>query len=122
MALLQNLRIRGDLSRRQRKRILTAGHKIDPLQVRRWNALVEHHPRASVSHRRDWLEAHANEHREWRIYADFAQVLIAAARDLYRDEPFGVELSETVYAWTPRPSICACRFSRGENSAAARAR
>ena len=42
--------------------------------------------------------AHANEHRDWRIYADFAQVLIAAARDLYRDESFGVELSETVYA------------------------
>ncbi len=42
--------------------------------------------------------AYANEHRDWRIYADFAQVLIAAARDLYRDEPFGVELSETVYA------------------------
>ena len=42
--------------------------------------------------------AHANDHRDWRIYADFAQVLIAAARDLYRDEPFGVELSETVYA------------------------
>jgi transposase len=42
--------------------------------------------------------AHANEHRDWRIYADFAQILIAAARDLYRDEPFGVELSETVYA------------------------
>src|SRR6267378_1804448 len=42
--------------------------------------------------------AHANEHRDWRIYADFAHVLIAAARDLYRDEPFGVELSETVYA------------------------
>jgi len=35
--------------------------------------------------------AHANEHRDWRIYADFAHVLIAAARDLYRDEPFGVE-------------------------------
>ena len=42
--------------------------------------------------------AHANEHRDWRIYADFAQVLIAAARDLYGDEPFGVRLSETVYA------------------------
>jgi hypothetical protein len=42
--------------------------------------------------------AHANEHRDWRIYADFAQVLIATARDLYRHEPFGVELSETVYA------------------------
>jgi hypothetical protein len=42
--------------------------------------------------------AHANEHRDWRIYADFAQILIARARDLYRNEPFGVELSETVYA------------------------
>jgi Domain of unknown function (DUF4372)/Transposase DDE domain len=42
--------------------------------------------------------AHANEHRDWRIYADFAQILIATARDLYRDEPFGVELSQTVYA------------------------
>src|SRR2546421_8296252 len=42
--------------------------------------------------------AHANEHRDWRIYADFAQVLIAAARDIYRGESFGVELSQTVYA------------------------
>src|SRR5437773_8801968 len=42
--------------------------------------------------------AHANSVRDWRIYADFAQILIAAARDLYRHEPFGVELSETVYA------------------------
>ena len=41
---------------------------------------------------------YANEHRDWRIYAAFAQVLIGTARDLYRDEPFGVELSETVYA------------------------
>jgi len=42
--------------------------------------------------------AHANEHRNWRIYADFAQILIATARQIYRDEPFGVELRETVYA------------------------
>src|ERR1700682_4665633 len=42
--------------------------------------------------------AHANEHRDWRIYAGLAQILIATARDLYRNEPFGVELSETVYA------------------------
>ncbi|MGH9395266.1 MAG: IS4 family transposase [Terriglobia bacterium] len=42
--------------------------------------------------------AHANEVRDWRIYADFAQVLVRIARDLYRDESFGVELSETVYA------------------------
>ena len=43
--------------------------------------------------------AHANEHRDWRIYRDFAQVLIGFARDLYRDDSFGVELSETVYAF-----------------------
>ena len=43
--------------------------------------------------------ADANELRDWRIYRDFAQVLIGRARNLYRDEPFGVELGETVYAF-----------------------
>jgi Domain of unknown function (DUF4372)/Transposase DDE domain len=43
--------------------------------------------------------AYANEHRDWRIFAEFAQVLIGMARDLYRSEPFGVDLSETVYAF-----------------------
>ena len=43
--------------------------------------------------------ADANEARDWRIYRDFAQVLIARARDLYRDAAFGVELGETVYAF-----------------------
>jgi len=43
--------------------------------------------------------AYANEHRDWRIFAEFAQVLIGIARDLYRHEPFGVDLSETVYAF-----------------------
>ena len=42
--------------------------------------------------------ADANETRDWRIYADFAQVLIRQARVLYAHEPFGVELGETVYA------------------------
>jgi len=42
--------------------------------------------------------ADANEGRDWRIYAEFAQVLIAQARKLYADEAFGVELAETVYA------------------------
>jgi len=41
----------------------------------------------------------ANEVRDWRIYRDFAQVLIGMARDLYRDESFGVDLAETVYAF-----------------------
>ena len=36
--------------------------------------------------------------RDWRIYADFAQSLIGIARPLYADEPFGVDLKETVYA------------------------
>src|SRR5947208_1336713 len=42
--------------------------------------------------------ADANEQRDWRIFADFAHTLIGVARDLYQDEPFGLELSETVYA------------------------
>ena len=42
--------------------------------------------------------AHANETRNWRIYAEFAQVLIHTARKLYGDEPFAVDLKETVYA------------------------
>src|SRR5215831_13742740 len=42
--------------------------------------------------------AHANQVRDWRICADFARVLIKMARDLYLDEPFGVELKQTVYA------------------------
>jgi hypothetical protein len=42
--------------------------------------------------------ADANEARDWRIYADFAQGLIRQARKLYAAESFGVELSETVYA------------------------
>jgi hypothetical protein len=42
--------------------------------------------------------ADANEVRDWRIYADFAHRLIGMARKLYLDEPFGVDLKETVYA------------------------
>jgi hypothetical protein len=42
--------------------------------------------------------ADANEHRDWRIYADFAQVLIATAKRLYAGEDFGVEMDSTVYA------------------------
>src|SRR2546430_5162551 len=40
----------------------------------------------------------ANEARDWRIYADFAQVLIRQARKLYAVESFGVEVCDTVYA------------------------
>jgi hypothetical protein len=42
--------------------------------------------------------ADANEVRDWRIYADFAQSLIGIARRLYAQEPFGVDLKDTVYA------------------------
>jgi len=42
--------------------------------------------------------AHANENRDWRIYADFAQHLICLARRLYADESVGIDLKETVYA------------------------
>jgi hypothetical protein len=42
--------------------------------------------------------ANANAVRDWRIYADFAQVLIAQARELYAHEDFGLELEQTVYA------------------------
>ncbi len=42
--------------------------------------------------------ADANERRDWRIYADFAQRLIAQARKLYAEEDFGLDLSDTVYA------------------------
>ena len=42
--------------------------------------------------------AHANQIRDWRIYADFAQVLIKEARKLYINEDFGVQLEQTVYA------------------------
>jgi hypothetical protein len=42
--------------------------------------------------------ADANEKRDWRIYSDFALLLIDQARQLYVDEDFGLELKETVYA------------------------
>jgi hypothetical protein len=42
--------------------------------------------------------AHANQVRDWRIYVDFAQILIARARRLYANDSFGVELNQTAYA------------------------
>ena len=42
---------------------------------------------------------YANETRDWRIYADFAQILIGVARNLYLNEDFGVHLKETAYAF-----------------------
>ena len=51
--------------------------------------------RSSVAHS---TLADANRVRDWRIYHDLAQGLIARARRLYADEPFGLELEQTVYA------------------------
>ncbi len=42
--------------------------------------------------------AEANESRDWRIFADFAQVLIAVARPLYAGDPIGVDLDASLYA------------------------
>ena len=42
--------------------------------------------------------ADANENRDWRIYCDFAQILIHQARQLYSNDDFGLQLQETVYA------------------------
>jgi Domain of unknown function (DUF4372)/Transposase DDE domain len=56
--------------------------------------------------------AHANAVRDWRIYADFAQSLIGIARRLYVQEPFGVELQQTVYALdTTTIDLCLSVFS-----------
>ncbi len=43
--------------------------------------------------------ADANESRDWKIYAEFAQTLIVKARSLYVNEAFGLDLDNTVYAF-----------------------
>jgi len=42
--------------------------------------------------------SHANETRDWRIYADFAQILISQAEALYADDPLALDVVSTVYA------------------------
>jgi Domain of unknown function (DUF4372)/Transposase DDE domain len=42
--------------------------------------------------------ADANERHDWRIFADFAQILIRRARSLYADDPFGEDLDQAAYA------------------------
>ena len=55
--------------------------------------------------------ADANETRDWRLYAAFAQALIAQARKLYADEPFGAELDGTAYALdTTTIDLCLALF------------
>jgi hypothetical protein len=71
--------------------------------------------------------ADANERRDWRIYAEFAQHLIATARRLYANDPLGVELAQTAYAldsttvelclsvfpWARAPQASGGRHDRG---------
>ncbi|MGH9692422.1 MAG: DUF4372 domain-containing protein, partial [Candidatus Acidiferrales bacterium] len=66
--------------------------------------------------------AHANETRDWRIFADFTRILIATACELYRHEPFGVELAETVYALDATTiDLCLSVFPWASSSAVTRA-
>lgn len=59
--------------------------------------------------------AEANERRDWRLYATFAQTLIAQARKLYAGEPFGAELEGTAYALdTTNIELCLSLFPWAE--------
>ena len=59
--------------------------------------------------------AHVYETRDWRIYADFAQVLIHQARRLYADDDFSVELDQIVYALDSTTiDLCLSLFSWAE--------
>jgi len=54
----------------------------------------------------------ANEKRDWRIYCDFAQVLIVQARKLYANDDFGLQLDETVYAMVLTRTLVSCIHNR----------
>jgi len=55
--------------------------------------------------------AHANQVRDWRTYAEFAQILITRARRLYAHDSFGVELNQTAYALdSPTIDLCLSLF------------
>ena len=56
--------------------------------------------------------AKANQNRDWRIFADFANILIAHARKLYTHDPLGVRLKKTVYAFDSTTiDLCLSLFS-----------
>ena len=63
--------------------------------------------------------ADANEARDWRIYADFAQSLIGIARPLYADEELGLDLDTPSMPSTPPRSISVFRSSLGRSSVTA---
>ena len=65
--------------------------------------------------------ADANESHDWRIFADFAQVLIRIVRPLYARTTKLVSISIKVCTlWIRRPSICVYRYSRERSSVSAR--
>jgi len=56
--------------------------------------------------------ANANNQRDWHIYADFAQILIHQARELYLEDSFGIDLQDTVYALASTTiDLCLSLFS-----------
>ncbi len=59
--------------------------------------------------------AHANAQRDWRIYADFAQILIQRAKQLYGRRPLASTSTPPSTPWTPPPSTCAFRCFRGRS-------
>lgn len=59
--------------------------------------------------------ANANEKRDWHIYADFAQVLIQKAKQIYSDEKFILQLDQSVYAFdssTIKLALSICPWSK----------
>lgn len=66
--------------------------------------------------------AHANEHRDWRCFADLGQKLMQRARRLYRDEPTGLEIEADIYALDATMidlSLALCPWANWTGTAAA---
>ncbi len=75
---------------------------------------VPESPRKQAGHQEPGVAqtlADANEVRDWRIYADFAQSLIGIARRLYAGDPFGVDLKETYALDASTIDLCLSVFS-----------
>ena len=66
--------------------------------------------------------ADANESRDWRIYFELAQRLIAQGTHALRRRASASNWPIPCMPWMPRPSICACRCSRGRRFAPPRRR
>ena len=61
--------------------------------------------------------ANANQRRDWRIYAEFAQIMIRIARPCMPTRTWGWNSTTPSTRWTRPPSTCACRCFRGRCSA-----